>query len=54
MDDVLATGGTLAATCQLVESCGASVAAIELVLEIGALQGREKLDGYEVNAIVTI
>lgn len=54
VDDVLATGGTLAATCQLVEQCGASVVAIELVLEIGELGGRAKLDGYDVNSLVTI
>ncbi|SOC54273.1 adenine phosphoribosyltransferase [Ornithinimicrobium cerasi] len=54
VDDVLATGGTLAATCELVESCGASVASIELVLEIGALEGRAKLAGYEVHSVVTI
>lgn len=54
VDDVLATGGTLAATCQLVEQCGASVAAIELVLEIGELGGRAKLEGYDVNSLVTI
>lgn len=54
VDDVLATGGTLAATCELVEKCGASVAAIELVLEIGELNGRSKLTGYDVNSLVTI
>ena len=54
VDDVLATGGTLAATCELIERCGASVAAIELVLEIGALHGRDKLAGYDVWSIVTV
>ncbi|MFX0539589.1 adenine phosphoribosyltransferase [Ornithinimicrobium sp. Y1847] len=54
VDDVLATGGTLAATCELVESCGASVAAIELILEIGELGGRDKLGGYQVHSLVTI
>ncbi|MDO5740978.1 MAG: adenine phosphoribosyltransferase [Ornithinimicrobium sp.] len=54
VDDVLATGGTLAATCQLVEQCGASVAAIELVLEIGELKGRDKLSGYDVHSLTII
>lgn len=54
VDDVLATGGTLAATCELVERCGASVAAIELVLEIGPLGGREKLTRFDVHSTVTI
>lgn len=53
VDDVLATGGTLAATSELVERCGASVAAIELVLEIGALQGRSRLAGYDLHCLVT-
>jgi adenine phosphoribosyltransferase len=54
VDDVLATGGTLAATCELIERCGASVAAIELVLEIGQLRGRDKLSGYDVGSILTV
>ena len=54
VDDVLATGGTLAATCELIRSCGASVEAIELVLEIAELGGRSKLGGYEVFSIVTV
>lgn len=54
VDDVLATGGTLEATCQLVESCGATVAAIELVLEIAALGGRARLTGHEVSTVVTV
>ncbi|MFK5635822.1 MULTISPECIES: adenine phosphoribosyltransferase [unclassified Ornithinimicrobium] len=54
VDDVLATGGTVGATCALIEQCGASVSAVELVLEIGALQGRDRLRAYDVHAIATI
>lgn len=54
VDDVLATGGTLAATCELVERTGATVAAIEIVLEIGALGGRDKLPGHELHTQVTV
>jgi adenine phosphoribosyltransferase len=54
VDDVLATGGTLAATCELIERCGASVAAIELILEIGALRGRDRLAGYDVWSILSV
>ena len=54
VDDVLATGGTLAATCELIERRDASVAAIELVLEIGALRGRDRLAGYDVWSILTV
>jgi adenine phosphoribosyltransferase len=53
MDDVLATGGTAAATCDLVERAGASVAALEFVLEIGFLDGRQALPGRVVHSILT-
>ncbi len=43
VDDVLATGGTLAAATDLVEQCGATVAGHLLMIEIGALGGRERL-----------
>lgn len=52
VDDVLATGGTLAATCELVKRCGASVAGIELVLEIGELRGRDRLTEYDLHSLV--
>ena len=54
LDDVLATGGTAEACAQLVERAGASVAAIEVVLELGFLGGRSRLAGHVVNAILTV
>ena len=54
IDDVLATGGTAEACAQLVERAGASVAAIEVVLELGFLDGRSRLRGHVVNAILTV
>lgn len=54
MDDVLATGGTAAATCELVELAGAVVTAVEIVLELSFLDGRSKLGGREVSCIVTV
>lgn len=54
MDDVLATGGTAAAACALVERAGATVVAVEVVLEIGALDGRAALPGREVTALVRV
>lgn len=54
IDDVLATGGTAAATCELVERVGGVVTAIECVLELSFLHGRERLAGREVSAVVTI
>ena len=54
LDDVLATGGTAEACAQLVERAGATVAAIEVVLELGFLDGRSRLRGHVVNAILTV
>ncbi len=50
LDDVLATGGTAVATCDLVERAGGTVVALDFVLEIGFLHGRERLAGREVHA----
>ena len=52
MDDVLATGGTAAATCELVERAGGEVVAIDVVLEIGFLHGRHALPGREVFSLL--
>ena len=54
MDDVLATGGTAAATCDLIERAGANVAAVEVVLELGFLDGRSKLPGRTVHAMLSL
>ena len=53
VDDVLATGGTAAATCRLVERTSARVVGCAFVLELGALQGRAKLDDRSTSALVT-
>ncbi len=52
IDDVLATGGTAHATCQLVEKLKAKVAGLSFVMELEFLHGREKLHGYEVSALL--
>jgi adenine phosphoribosyltransferase len=54
IDDVLATGGTAAATCQLVERAGAVVAGVDVVLELEFLHGREKLGERPVHAILAV
>lgn len=53
VDDVLATGGTAEAACRLVESTGAEVASLAVVLELPALCGREHLGDRPVHALLT-
>ncbi len=53
VDDVLATGGTLAASVALVEELGAVVTAVSVVVELSALGGREKLVPHVVRALWT-
>lgn len=54
IDDVLATGGTAAAACELVERAGGVVAGVVVVLEIAALGGRAALAGREVTALKVV
>ncbi|MFE0026985.1 adenine phosphoribosyltransferase [Amycolatopsis sp. NPDC059021] len=51
LDDVLATGGTVAATCKLLEDAGAVVGGVSVVVELAALGGRNVLSGREVHAL---
>ncbi len=52
VDDLLATGGTAAASARLVERLGAVVTGFLFVIELGFLNGREKLPNYEVNSLI--
>jgi adenine phosphoribosyltransferase len=54
IDDVLATGGTAAATCRLVEGLGGRVAGVGFVVELGFLSGRAKLPDYDVVSLITV
>jgi adenine phosphoribosyltransferase len=54
IDDVLATGGTAAASVELVRRCGATVEAIVFLLELGFLDGRSKLPGLPVRALMAL
>jgi len=53
IDDVLATGGTAAATAALVERLGATVAGLGFLIELGFLSGRDKLAGRPVTSLVS-
>ena len=52
VDDLLATGGTLAATARLVELAGGRVEEVALVIELKELGGRKRLRGYDVFSLV--
>lgn len=55
IDDVLATGGTAAAVCELVQSTGATVAGLAFALELGFLSGRDKLPaGTEIQSLMIV
>ena len=52
IDDLLATGGTAKASCELVEQLGAKVEACAFVVELDFLEGRGKLRDYEVHSLL--
>lgn len=52
VDDLLATGGTLSAACQLVEKAGAKVAECAAIIELTFLKGREKLKPIEIFSLI--
>jgi adenine phosphoribosyltransferase len=52
-DDVLATGGTVAAICGLVEKLGGVVVGACFIIELTFLGGRQKLDGLDLHALIT-
>jgi adenine phosphoribosyltransferase len=52
-DDLIATGGTAKACCELVEQAGAEVVGCAFVIELAFLGGREKLKPYDIHSLVT-
>ncbi len=52
VDDLLATGGTVAATCRLVEKLGGKIVGIAFLIELCFLNGIEKLTQYETFSII--
>lgn len=53
VDDLLATGGTMAAACRLIEKIGGRVAGIAFLVELADLKGREKLTGYKLTSVIS-
>ena len=54
VDDVLATGGTVAATRELVEACGGEVVGVAMLMELGFLPGREALGDLPLTVLMTV
>jgi adenine phosphoribosyltransferase len=54
VDDVLATGGTAAATAELVQRSGAQIAAITVLIELSFLSGRDRLGGLDVRSLLAV
>ena len=52
IDDLIATGGTIEAIVQLIEELGGEVVKIIFLMELKGLNGREKLEGYDVDAVI--
>ncbi len=52
LDDLIATGGTVTATVELVEKLGGNIVGIAFVIELAFLNGREKLEGYDVYSLI--
>ena len=52
IDDLLATGGTASAACELVERCGGRVVACAFVIELAFLPGRVRLQGRDVTSLI--
>ena len=52
VDDLLATGGTVSATCELVEKSGAKIEGISFLIELTFLKGRDKLKDYPLHCLI--
>jgi adenine phosphoribosyltransferase len=53
VDDLLATGGTMAAACKLIEKIGGKIVGISFLVELTELSGRDKLTGYTVKTVIS-
>ncbi len=53
VDDLIATGGTIKASIELIESLGGEVVKAIFLMELAGLKGREKLKGYDIGSVIT-
>ncbi|MCP4709836.1 MAG: adenine phosphoribosyltransferase [Planctomycetes bacterium] len=53
VDDLLATGGTMNASCQMVEKLGGNIVGISFLIELAFLNGRDKLRNYSINSLIS-
>ncbi|MHC4665541.1 MAG: adenine phosphoribosyltransferase [Planctomycetota bacterium] len=53
VDDLLATGGTMAAACRLIERIGGKIVGITFLIELTELAGRDKLKDYDVRTVIS-
>lgn len=53
VDDLLATGGTVMGTIELVRRLGGEIAGLSFMVELGALKGRDKLGEFDIHALLT-
>jgi adenine phosphoribosyltransferase len=53
VDDLIATGGTMAAACKLIEKIGGEIVGITFLIELSELGGRSKLGGYKINTVIS-
>ena len=53
VDDLIATGGTNEAMVKMIESLGGEVVKTVFLMELAGLKGRERLEGYDVDAVIT-
>lgn len=53
VDDLLATGGTMKAACQLIEKVGGQIVGISFLIELKELAGREKISDYHIKTVMS-
>ena len=54
VDDLLATGGTMEAACELVSELGAEIVGVAFLIELSFLKGRSKLSGRKVHVLIAV